>query len=501
MNTKRIVMGAAALFALLLAMAFSARAAGDLSRWTMTPVWSVPVPSVQMVADAPRRAGGPAHIIAQGQERVVVIDAAGKVLADKTLPGGPINAATGDLDGDGAEDLIVAQGNAATKVSAFDGSLNPLWSAPTVQGLSQATRVLAVDLDGDRRREVVVGDAQGRIAALTSAGRPLWSYAFAATTQNAEVRGLDDLALGQGRGRLLAVARRSGEIVLLDGKGKLVASLQVRNPVRRLRVFDLDGDGRDEVVVGDEAGYYQSIAADGKQTPLGSIGDTITEIRTLEADGDAALREIVVGGKRGGFVLLSGRTTRARGSVPGKVSAAGGVDSDGDGRDELFVGTEEGGVFMFDGQAERLADVGSLGKVERIFGIESKTRDRLVVVGAGSALQAFRAERVRAPAWYAPWAPAMLGLFAIAVGTLVLTLTQTPPTPVAPVVDPRAQDLDHSIARVNDLMARGVVAADLGGARLQQLERQRAKMHGEPKAPRSRRAPSAGAPPAPPRKR
>ena len=500
MNAKRMTRGVALLAAVLLLSAFSARAAGTLARWSITPVWSVPLQGVQMVADAPRRAGGPAHIIAQGQERLVVLDAAGAVVANKALPGGPLNAATGDVDGDGADDVIVAQGTAATSVAVFDGALNTLWPAVPVPGLTQPTRVLAVDLNGDRRREVVVGDAQGRVAALTSAGRVSWSYTFPAAAANAEIRGLDDIALGSGRGRVVAVARRSGEMVLLDGAGKVIASPKVRHPVRRLRVFDLDGDGRDEAVVGDESGAYQSVAADGKQSPLGSLGDTVTEIRTLEADGDAASREILVGGKRGGFVLLSGRTVKVRGTVPGKISAAGGADADGDGRDELFVGTEEGGVFMFDERAEKLAEVGSLGKVERIFGVENKARGKLVVLGAGSAVSALRAERLLAPAWYVPWAPALLGLLAIVAGALVLMVSHTPPPPPAPAVDARTQEIERALARVQDLMARGVVTAEQGAERLKQLEKQRVKGRGEGTAPRSSRR-AVGAPPPPPRRK
>jgi hypothetical protein len=501
MNAKRVAMGVGLLATVLLGSAFSARAAGTLSRWSLTPVWSVPLRGVQMVADAPRRAGGPAHIIAQGQERLVALDAAGKVLADKPLPGGPLNAAMGDVDGDGADEVIVAQGAGATSLAVFDGVLKTLWPASTVAGLTQASRVLAVDLTGDRRREVVVGDAQGRVVAVGAAGRVLWSYAFPAAATNAEIRALDDIALGSGRGRVVVAARRSGQMVLLDAAGKVVANPLVRNPVRRLRVFDVDGDGRDEAVVGDESGAYQLVAADGKQSPLGSIGDTVTEIRTLEADGDAASREIVVGGKRGGFVLLSGRTVRARGTVPGKISAAGGADADGDGRDELFVGTEEGGLFMFDERVQKLAEVGSLGKVERIFGVENNTRGRLIVVAAGAAISGLRAERLVAPAWYAPWAPAVLGFLAIGVGTLALLVSHAPAPPPTPAVDQKTQEIDRSIARVKDLMARGVATAEQGAERLKQLEKQRAKGHGEAAPSRSRRATATGAPPPPPPRR
>jgi hypothetical protein len=500
LNKGRIVIGAGLLVAVLFASALSARAAGALARWSITPAWSVQVPGVLMVADAPRRAGGPAHILAQGADRVVAIDAAGTVLASTSLPGALRSAATGDVDGDGADDLILAQGGAATSVSVFDGMLKPLWSVPAVAGLTQPTRVLAVDLDGDRRREVVVGDARGRVSALNSSGRVLWSFQFADAAENAEIRGLDDIALGQGRGRLVAVARRAGEIVLLDGVGKMVGSFRARKPVRRLRAFDLDGDGRDEAVFGDEAGAYQVMSADGTASPLGALGDTVTEIRTLEADGDASLREIVVGGKRGEFVLLSGRTVKARGTVPGKISAAGGVDVDGDGRQELFVGTEGGSVYMFDGNAERLAELTPLGNVERILGVASKARQQLLVVGAGAAVAAFRVERMHAPAWYSPWVPALLGLMAIGIGALALALSPSPVAPPVAVVDPKTQEVELAIARINDLMARGVVAPELGAERLKQLERQRGRAQGAAAAPRTRKAPG-NVPPPPPRRK
>ncbi|MGH9888058.1 MAG: hypothetical protein ACREBE_21170, partial [bacterium] len=66
MSTRGIAGGAMVLAAVVLLSAFSVRAAGDMSRFTVTPLWSVPVPTVQMVADVPRRAGGPSHLVAQG---------------------------------------------------------------------------------------------------------------------------------------------------------------------------------------------------------------------------------------------------------------------------------------------------------------------------------------------------------------------------------------------------------------------------------------------------
>ena len=474
MSARGIAIGAAALAGLLVFSAYSARAAGGLSRWEIVPVWSVPVPGVQMVADLPGGAGGPAMIVAQGPARVVVVDAAGRVLATRDFPGGPLNAAMGDVNGDGASDVILAQGSAAG-VAAYDLALKPLWKAPAMAGLGQAARVLAVDLDGDGRSEVVVGDALGRVAAFSSAGRPLWSHAFPPATANAEIRGLDDLSPGKGAGRLVAVARRSGEIVLLDARGKTVAGLRVSHPVRRLRVFDLDGDGRDEALIGDEGGYYQALGADGKSAALGSLADAVTEIRALRSGGGTAPRSFVVAGKRGAFVLHSGRTVLASGSVNGKVSAAGGVDGDGDGGDELFIGTEEGGLFVFDRRGEPLAEMGMPGKIERILGVESALRDRLLVVGAGAALGGYRVRQARAPAWYSPWTPAAIGLVALAVGALAMARAIPPPPPVAPVVDARAEQIHLATARVADLMARGIATPEMGAARLKQLERQRAK--------------------------
>jgi hypothetical protein len=276
----------------------------------------------------------------------------------------------------------------------------------------------------------------------------------------------------------VAVARRSGEIALLDSRGKIVAQMRAGQPVRRLRVFDTDGDGRDEAVIGDEGGSFVAVAADGRQTPLGSLGDTVTEIRALTAPG-AGPRPFVVAGKQGAFLLQAGRVVHARGTVRGKASAAGSVDGDGDGREELFVGTEEGGLSMFDGAGALLAEVRMPGKVERIFGMESGLRDRLVVVAAGSALEAYRVRRARPPAWYSPWVAAAVGLLAVAGAMVALALTVPPPAPPPPApVDGRLQALDLAIARVNDLSARRLAKPQMAAARLRQLERLRAKLGG-----------------------
>lgn len=469
MRTARVLAGAALLAAAVIA---AARWSGDAAapeKAALTSRWSVAVDGVQTVVATPLRPGALPGLLVQGGGEVLAVDAAGAVSARRRVAGTPLTAATGDVDGDGGEDLVIAHGRPMV-VEALDGALRTLWSSAPIPGT--AGRVLAVDLDGDGRREVVAGSAEGGLTALGSTGRPLWTWAF--DTGTGEIRGLDDLR--SGTDRLVVAARRSGEIVVLDGKGRVRKSLSAAGPLRRLRAFDADGDGRAEAHVGQEDGNYVTVTLDGPPLVLASLGDVVTDLRAVETDGNERTREVLVGGKRGTVVLIAGRAAAGRAEVGGKVSALAGVDTDGDGRDELFVGTEEGQLLLLDGQARVLARVAAAGKVERIVGITSPLRERLAVVAAGRALTAYRVERTAAPAWYRPHAALALALLAVAAGTVALVRALPPPAaPAPPPADPRTAELEAAAARVNDLVARGAVPAGAVAARLEQIRREIAR--------------------------
>ena len=110
----------------------------------------------------------------------------------------------------------------------------------------------------------------------------------------------------------LAAANHNGTVAVLDSQGQALWSGSMGGYLRRLRAYDLDGDGNSELVTGGEnnAVVIFDAAAGGNEAEL-HLGQTITEIRDAELNGDPASRELVVGGKEGGVWALDSRRVPA----------------------------------------------------------------------------------------------------------------------------------------------------------------------------------------------
>jgi hypothetical protein len=294
------------------------------------------------------------------------------------------------------------------------------------------------------------------------------------------MRGLDDArSVRDGKKtRHVAFALQSGLFGVIGGDGAM-AWTKKGDRLRRLRVVDLDGDGTSEVVTGLEGGSVGIWDITGKSVFTNGLGQAVTEVRAVEVDGDPQTRELGLGGKNGAVQVTRGPGAIWSATVPGKVSAIGGVDLDGDGRDEIFVGTEEGGLSAFAPDGRPLGSAPAGGKVESIVGVVSPLRDRLTIVAAGPAVTAWRLSHRAAPAWYRPEAGALVGLMAIlASGVALLGLRSQPVAAAEPEPDGAALRRDAvraARAQVASLLAQGLARPDEAKERLKQLDRQLAK--------------------------
>ena len=460
-----------------------------LEKASLVEAWTLEAPGVTTMVPTRLQPGTEPVLVLQGAGFVMIAGADGKIGPRKAFPGLAV-AATGDVNGDGADEVLIATGSPAT-VQALDARLEPLWSSGPLAGMGAAARLAPADLDRDDRREVLVGDGVGRIAALSAAGKPLWTWSFQGRSgkDTDAVRGLDDQRLGAER-RVVA-ARRSGEIAVFGADGKLLWEDRLASGIRRLRLIDLDGDKGPEILVGTEDGS-SVLRAKGEAQSL-TAGEAITEIRRIETDGNPATTEVAVGGKRGGVLWIAGGRPVAMASVAGKVSEVAGVDLTGDGRDELLVGTEEGAFSVFDPSARLIVTQRAGGKVDRIASVVSPLRERLAVVAAGPTVKAYRLRTLAAPAWYTPLGAGALGLLALAIvaGTLLFA-SQPGGAPRAP-----AAALEASLAKVNALIARGAISPAAAADRVAQIRRELARPRTPPPAAPP---PPRLSPPPPPRK-
>ena len=182
------------------------------------------------------------------------------------FPGG-VSVATGDLNGDGFEDVIVGAGDGATTgghVKAFDGATGgELYSFFAFPGFTGGVFVGAGDVNGDGSADIIVGARAGASGGHVKvfdgvSGAEIRSFfAFLGYTGDARVAGGDvnndglaDIVVGTGLG--------SSHVKVFDGAtgGELRSFFAFPGYTGGVFVGagDLNGDGFAELVVGAAAG-------------------------------------------------------------------------------------------------------------------------------------------------------------------------------------------------------------------------------------------------------
>jgi outer membrane protein assembly factor BamB len=398
------------------------------TKWDLTTLWSADSAGEVLSLKAINLTGDKTpEIFVQTAKRVSVFDLQGKSLwqADFVLS---LATTMGDFNGDGVDEIVAVygQGN-RVQAELLAGDGGKLWSQP-LPDIVEASRAVSVDFDGDKVREAVVGDMMGQLVCLGSDGAIRWTFALPQPPdlQDAYVRGLDDVALGAGKMAVVA-ANYAGNLALLDGGGGQLWNYKFMEPIRRVRVYDLNGDGTSEIIVGGLNGTVAALdAAEGTQLWTNSAGSRVQEIRDAQLDGDLKTREIVVGTKDGLVLAFNGKGEQiSSDSVGSKVLDIAVIDLDGDGRDEFITGNDEGTLTIFTpggGKSGFSAGGGTISALET--GKLSKDQELLV---AASQLSMRQVERVHAPWWYNPLLAGFLSCLVIAALAWGVTMLKPPP--------------------------------------------------------------------------
>lgn len=395
---------------------------------------------------------GEDEVFVQTPEQVLILSPEGQELLRQDIFGA--KSTMGDLDGDGVDEFVIAEPFGPDMiVTAWTAGGAEIWQT-IVPDVGMPARGLSLDFRGDGKREVIFGTEDGVLVCLDGvAGELHWRYSFPSDTpENMLVRGADDVSRG-GR-TYLAAAIYGGAVVVLDENGKSILQLKFPEQLRRLRAYDMDGDGASEILLGGLNGLVQLHSAqDGALLWSDNIGSRVQEARFLELDGDPTQTELLVGGRYGGMLAytLAGKSLW-RGSVTGKVLEFETLDYDKDGQNELLVAADsvtllEAGtgtwLDSFSVAEPTTLDVGDFGK------------ESTYLIGARSGVVAVKVSYTPSPWWYSP-IPAGF-MLALVIAAIAVWVSRFERPPQAPKVTYTVQDMSLEALKARKKMLREVL--------------------------------------------
>ncbi len=251
----------------------------------------------------------------------------------------------GDLDNDGAEEIIVAAGirnKNGIYVYNASGSMN--WA----QGTSGRPYSLVInDLDNDGYKEVITATVGGRtdprvsspayIYVFNSSGDKEWSYRTEKGITFVTASDLDN----DGTGEILAGSWP--DLTVLDSRGNLSWAYTTGGRIREILVSDLDGDGNSEIIVASDNVYVLNNHGDLICTnPAGSEVYALA-VEDLNKDGR---KEILVGSDR--FYILDSECNEVWNyRTELSVKSISVDDLENDGYYDVAIGSADHRVYVF----------------------------------------------------------------------------------------------------------------------------------------------------------
>lgn len=193
-----------------------------------------------------------------------------------------------DLSGDGIDDLAMVGGN--DHFFGYSGADGAVLFDVVHQALCNSGTLMAADLDGDGRSELITSGNYGLVVA-SDAGELVWDGMQ--TEGNKWFYGAVVDTDDDGRLDVVHPSHHGVHVTDADGVSRWSFGAMPRKATTSVVAADVDSDGRDEVVVGMDGVLYALEKADGAVQWSVDLGARLGEPVVADLDGDG-LAEILV---------------------------------------------------------------------------------------------------------------------------------------------------------------------------------------------------------------
>lgn len=274
--------------------------------------------------------------------------------------GAPVNSspALGDLDGDGALEIVVGSDNHKVYAWKPDGTLMPGW--PVTTGDAVRSSPALADIDGDGRLDVIVGSYDNKVYIWNYNGSLLagWPAVTGSVVYSSPAVGDID---GDQRPEIIVgsfdnnVYAWNADGTLVRGWPKPTGLFVYSSPA----LADITGDGRVDVIVGTDNNRVFAWHGDGREiegwpTATEHVVPSSPAIGDIDRDGSldivvASWDKVLVWNSRGerkpGWPVTAGH------QIPSSPALA---DLDQDGKLEVIIGCKDGRVYVWNASGRPL---------------------------------------------------------------------------------------------------------------------------------------------------
>lgn len=290
--------------------------------------------------------GGLPDIVAAAQDQRVYVFMLDGVSFQQYFPERTSVVAGGDMDQDAIGDVFLGSLDQTVTVAEVDMlSRQFVVRGEPLRVMGEVTAV--IPLIANNEPILVVGTSIGAVTGFDLALAQRWSVTLPTATA---ITHLLPLVIKPGD-EFVMVGDSNGRLAALDSAGVFLWEQRLSGPITAIAEADLDQDNTPDLLASDQQGNVWAANGQGNELWRWSAGEQVNALVAIEDWGNGETAVLVGSGQTTGQLALldksGGLLWRADTGYPAVAVAA--ADLAGDGRLEFLAGTSSGDLLIFDG--------------------------------------------------------------------------------------------------------------------------------------------------------